>query len=131
MNAHGCCEVVLTGSNRGSIPMMSGARIAMSGPRPRRWREIAGWIVPSSILALLPKCPACIAAYFAIGGGIGISISTAMYLRRGLVVLCMTSLGYFAVSRARRYGARRRESAPFQTSFGGNVVNRQKLHDRV
>jgi len=114
VNAHACC--VSSGSGR----VTDGARIGISGPRPttlaRRCREIAGWIVPSGILAILPKCPACLAAYFAIGGGIGISVSTAVYVRMGLIILCVGSLGYFAVSRGRRFIARRMEAVPSKTA---------------
>jgi hypothetical protein len=114
VNAHACC--VSSGSSR----VTDGPRIAVSDPRPttltRRCREIARWIVPSGILALLPKCPACIAAYFVIGGGVGISVSTAVYVRMGLIILCVGSLGYFAVSRGRRFIARRMEAVPSKTA---------------
>jgi hypothetical protein len=74
-----------------------------------RFRAAARWIIPSGILALLPKCPACLAAYFAIGGGLGISLSAATYLRSGLIFLSATSLTYFAVNCARRFLAQRME----------------------
>jgi hypothetical protein len=106
VNPHGCCEVASTASGRGP----TGVRTTIGGPRPptlaRRCLDIAGWIVPGGILALLPKCPACLVAYLAIGTGIGISISTATYLRIGLVTLCVASLAYFAASRSRQFIAR-------------------------
>lgn len=111
-----CCAAISAGSNR----LTAEARTANGGPclqtvprrLARRCREAAGWILPGGILALLPKCPACIVAYLAIGSGIGISISTAIYLRMGLVTLCVASLTYFAVSRGRRYLALRPQAEP-------------------
>ena len=49
----------------------------------RRCGDISGWIVPASILALMPKCPLCVAAYVALATGIGISVTAATYLRGG------------------------------------------------
>ena len=100
--ARHCCEGVPTCSSR-----TAAARVAIGDPRAptlgRRCLDLAGWVVPSGILALLPKCPACLIAYFAIGTGIGISTSTAIYLRMALVVLCAVSLSYLAASRGRRF----------------------------
>jgi hypothetical protein len=53
---------------------------------------VAQWAAPGVILALLPKCPLCIAAYIALGTGIGISVSTATYLRLGLMTGCAVAL---------------------------------------
>ena len=68
----------------------------------RRFIEVAGWIVPSTILALIPKCPACLAAYIALWSGIGLSLSAAMYLRTSLLVLCVGLILFLVGWNARR-----------------------------
>jgi len=65
-------------------------------------RELARWVAPTAGLALMPKCPACIAAYIAIGTGVGVSISTAAHLRMVAVGICCGALSFVAFRRARR-----------------------------
>ena len=84
-----------------------GARIVSGDPRPaasrkRAARSFAGLIFPSAALVLLPKCPACIALYVAMGTGLGLSMATATYLRLGTVILCVASLAYFGARYAHR-----------------------------
>ena len=66
---------------------------------PRRVRETAGWIVPAAGLALVPKCPACLAAYIAVGTGVGVSVPTATYVRMFLLITFGASLSYLTVKR--------------------------------
>ena len=71
----------------------------------RRVREIFAWVVPSAILVLVPKCPACLAAYVTLWTGLGLSLSTATYVRWVVLVLCVASLLFLFVKRLDRLGA--------------------------
>jgi hypothetical protein len=69
---------------------------------PRWWRrsaEFAAWIVPGATIALMPKCPACVAAYVAMASGIGISFTAASYLRTALLIVSASALLYLAARR--------------------------------
>ena len=73
----------------------------------QRALAVAQWALPAAALALMPKCPACVAVYIALGTGIGLSLAAASALRSALVILCIASLSYLAVSRGRRFLAGR------------------------
>jgi hypothetical protein len=104
-----CCEAPTGGAGRESS---DAARISRTAARSRAVRRsylgITGWLVPGAVLAFLPKCPACLAAYVAIGTGLAISAPAAAYLRMTLVVLCAASLGYLVVRSLRGYLTARR-----------------------
>ena len=106
MNAHPCCLVSSGATERDK----AGERIAVGGPhRPsflRRSLDITAKMIPVAILAVLPKCPLCLAAYVALGTGIGLSLTAATYLRLSLIVACVASLIFF-VAKMIRPGLRR------------------------
>jgi len=83
------------------------AEVRRSRWRWRRGGEAAGWIVPSATLVLLPKCPVCVAAYVALFSGVGISLTSAAWLRTSVLVLCSSALGWLVGKRLwRRFGRR-------------------------
>lgn len=88
-------------------------RAAPCGPPSRRWATRgwhgAQWLLPGTILALLPKCPMCIAAYIALTTGIGVSVPAAVHLRGALLLLCGTSLGFLALRQAEQLVGRFRK----------------------
>ena len=71
----------------------------------RRVREVFAWVLPGAILVLVPKCPACLAAHVTLWTGLGLSLSTATYLRWVLLFFCVASLLFLIVKRLDRIGA--------------------------
>ena len=57
-----------------------------------KWSAKLG--LPSVMLALLPKCPMCLAAYVAAGTGIGLSAAFASYFRSALVFAAAAMILY-------------------------------------
>jgi hypothetical protein len=87
MTTHTCCHSDVTQSPENSIT--------------RRVLVATKWIVPTAILALLPKCPMCLAAYVALATGVGISMPVVTWIRTGLLLTCLCALAWFAVGTLR------------------------------
>ena len=68
----------------------------------RRFVDGFGWIIPDAILAILPKCPMCLAAYIAVWSGIGLSLSAATHLRLSLLILSVGLILFMAERNTRR-----------------------------
>ena len=70
----------------------------IAAPRsfPRRWlRRIwaaVQWALPIAALALMPKCPGCVAAYVLLLTGAGISIAAASMLQTAVAWGCGLAL---------------------------------------
>ena len=64
-----------------------------------RAREVAEWIVPGTLLALMPKCPMCLVAYVALCSGLTMTSSSAHILMRTLTALCIGTLALFVIRR--------------------------------
>jgi hypothetical protein len=94
VSAHRCCKDAACGSGTEPHAARTAARDLRPPTYARRCLDVAGWVVPGAVLALLPKCPACLAAYVAIGTGVWLSISTATYLRMALVISCVALIGF-------------------------------------
>jgi len=85
-----CCQI----ENDRKAPTAWGGRL----------RAIASWVLPGAVFVLVPKCPACIAAQVALWTGIGLSYTTAAYLRWVLLTVCIASLLCLVVIRLNCWG---------------------------
>ncbi len=68
----------------------------------RPWTNVArqtlSWIVPGVVLAAMPKCPLCLAAYVALFTGFGISLAVAKLAWWFVGVVCVAVLTYLSVT---------------------------------
>ncbi len=89
MNTSPCCH---------RPPSAPGGVPRRSSPLRRLW-EMAGLLLPGTLLALMPKCPMCLAAYVALGTGCTLSYTSAHLLMRTLTALCICTLAFCLVRR--------------------------------
>ena len=81
-----------------------------NGTASRRLARFAGVAIPGILLALMPKCPACVAAYVAAFTGLGISLTAASQIRTVAIVVCALALVAVAGSLVFRISALRNRS---------------------
>jgi hypothetical protein len=74
-------------------------RPAMKG----RLADTGAWVIPGVVLAILPKCPVCVAAYVAVGTGVGISLTAASFLRTTVIALCVAALAFMVIRTIARH----------------------------
>jgi hypothetical protein len=70
---------------------MSGCCRSIAMPKAPRL-DVLGWTLSTATLVLMPKCPMCVAAYVALGTGIGLSLPVAAAVRWILIGLCAATL---------------------------------------
>jgi hypothetical protein len=103
MNKASCCAIAASKAADGKTH---------PSPVAHRGFALAKYSLPTLILALLPKCPACFAAYVALGTGISLSVAAASLLRTLLIGICVATLVWIF--------ARAFRSAPMSRLLPGN-----------
>jgi hypothetical protein len=103
---HCCCTDVDPGAPADRAPSMSPApgppSDAKRAPWPRRITTFMEWTLSLATLALIPKCPACVAAYVLLFTGIGLSLTAATALRWAVIALSIAALVCLVLRAARR-----------------------------
>ena len=110
----------------GAGPIAAGEN--QTGRAARRTRRAAAFALPSVALALVPKCPMCIAAWLAIGGGFGISITTAAHLRTAVVWLCWSALVLLAARVAMRFRTKSKFRSGYKPAVMSSSESRLRTH---
>lgn len=102
-----CCRTNGGFADRG-VPVLSAPLPAtpQSNAIHRPWRSriamLIQWAVPLTTLALIPKCPFCVASYVLLLTGIGLSLSVAAAVRWTIIAVSIVALAYLLFRTARR-----------------------------
>jgi hypothetical protein len=78
------------------------SRLSRLSRMPRGIGSLIQWALPITALALVPKCPACFAAYVLLLTGVGLSFSAATAARWTLIALCVAALACLVFRVARK-----------------------------
>lgn len=64
----------------------------------KKMLRMTGGIASTLVLALLPKCPLCVAAYVSMLTGLGVSVAVAAIIKESLAGVCILTLGLLLIS---------------------------------
>lgn len=110
-----CCSLLSTRSGNEAANVATDGLPAPSS-RPRRSLTLTRWSLPALVLILLPKCPACLAAYIALGTGLSLTVAASSYLRWSLLALAVAAIALNIFSLFLRLARRKSLSATGQHS---------------
>jgi len=79
----------------------------------RRAIKVTQWAVPGALLALMPKCPMCLAGYVALWTGIGLSLPAVAGVRVALIAASAGVLVFLVIRELRRIGKTCPRCEPF------------------
>jgi hypothetical protein len=132
MTAHNAAPRLICPCQRNAASPVAEAAAGLTAAgenRPlRRTRGAAAFALPSAALALVPKCPMCIAAWLAIGGGFGISVSTAAHLRTAVVWLCWSVLVLLGARVAMKFRTRSKFGSGLKPAVRSSYESGLKTH---
>ena len=89
-----------------AAPSTSSRATPPTDPTPTRWRRraatFAQWAISLTTLTLIPKCPACVAAYVLLFTGSALPLRAAAALRWALIGLATAAVSYLLFRTTRR-----------------------------
>jgi hypothetical protein len=120
-----CCSLLSTRSGNEAANVATDGLPAPSS-RLRRSLTLTRWSLPALVLILLPKCPACLAAYIALGTGLSLTVAASSYLRWSFLALAVAAIALNVFSFFLRLARRKSLSAPGNT-LSSNPARRIKM----
>jgi len=101
-----CCTDGKRAAPAVSAPSSSLPSLSPSKSTPARSSRLIAtliqWALPIATLALIPKCPICVAAYVFLFTGIGLSLPAATAMRWTLIGFSIAILAYLLFRTVRR-----------------------------
>ena len=99
-----CCNDHDPAAPDGTVQSDSASEALELGAVPwrRRMTSLVQWAIPIVTLALVPKCPVCMAAYVLLFTGVGLSLAVATTIRWLLIAMSIAALAYLLLRSMRR-----------------------------